>query len=51
MNTGSQNTGNHSTELVQLCLNGDQGAWASLVEEYRGLVYSIWAATTRLAAN
>jgi len=26
---------------VQLCLNGDQGAWASLVEEYRGLVYSI----------
>jgi RNA polymerase sigma-70 factor (ECF subfamily) len=28
-------------ELVQLCLNGDQGAWASLVEEYRGLVYSI----------
>jgi RNA polymerase sigma-70 factor (ECF subfamily) len=28
-------------ELVQLCLNGDQTAWASLVEEYRGLVYSI----------
>lgn len=34
-------TGIGSTELVQLCLNGDQGAWASLVEEYRGLVYSI----------
>jgi len=35
------NTGSHSTELVQLCLNGDEGAWANLVEEYRGLVYSI----------
>jgi RNA polymerase sigma-70 factor, ECF subfamily len=29
------------TELVQLCLNGDDTAWARLVEEYRGLVYSI----------
>jgi len=29
------------TELVQLCLNGDDEAWARLVEEYRGLVYSI----------
>jgi len=29
------------TELVQLCLNGDDDAWALLVEEYRGLVYSI----------
>ena len=29
------------TELVQLCLNGDDEAWAHLVEEYRGLVYSI----------
>jgi RNA polymerase sigma-70 factor, ECF subfamily len=29
------------TELVQLCLNGDDDAWARLVEEYRGLVYSI----------
>ena len=29
------------TELVQLCLNGDNGAWTNLVEEYRGLVYSI----------
>jgi RNA polymerase sigma-70 factor, ECF subfamily len=28
-------------ELVQLCLNGDDDAWASLVEQYRGLVYSI----------
>lgn len=28
-------------ELVQLCLNGDDDAWAKLVEEYRGLVYSI----------
>ena len=28
-------------ELVQLCLNGDDDAWANLVEEYRGLVYSI----------
>lgn len=30
-----------STELVQLCLNGDDRAWANLVDEYRGLVYSI----------
>jgi RNA polymerase sigma-70 factor (ECF subfamily) len=29
------------TELVQLCLDGDDKAWARLVEEYRGLVYSI----------
>lgn len=29
------------TELVQLCLNGDDDAWAHLVDEYRGLVYSI----------
>lgn len=29
------------TELVQLCLNGDNDAWAHLVDEYRGLVYSI----------
>lgn len=29
------------TELVQLCLNGDDQAWANLVDEYRGLVYSI----------
>ncbi len=28
-------------ELVQLCLDGDDNAWARLVEEYRGLVYSI----------
>jgi RNA polymerase sigma-70 factor (ECF subfamily) len=28
-------------ELVQLCLDGDDAAWARLVEEYRGLVYSI----------
>jgi RNA polymerase sigma-70 factor (ECF subfamily) len=34
MNTGSP-------ELVQLCLDGDNDAWARLVEEYRGLVYSI----------
>jgi len=34
MNTGG-------TELVQLCLEGDNRAWAKLVEEYRGLVYSI----------
>jgi RNA polymerase sigma-70 factor (ECF subfamily) len=33
------NTGR--TELVQLCLSGDDDAWACLVEEYRGLVYSI----------
>jgi len=33
------NTGN--SELVQLCLDGDDKAWARLVEEYRGLVYSI----------
>ncbi len=32
---------NERTELVQLCLNGDDSAWARLVEEYRGLVYSI----------
>lgn len=30
-----------SLELVQLCLNGDEAAWAKLVEEYRGLIYSI----------
>jgi RNA polymerase sigma-70 factor (ECF subfamily) len=30
-----------SDELVQLCLSGDDDAWAHLVEEYRGLVYSI----------
>jgi len=29
------------SELVQLCLDGDDNAWAKLVEEYRGLVYSI----------
>ncbi len=34
MNTGG-------TDLVQLCLDGDNRAWARLVEEYRGLVYSI----------
>jgi RNA polymerase sigma-70 factor (ECF subfamily) len=28
-------------ELVQLCLDGDDAAWSRLVEEYRGLVYSI----------
>jgi RNA polymerase sigma-70 factor (ECF subfamily) len=28
-------------ELVQLCLDGDDAAWARWVEEYRGLVYSI----------
>jgi RNA polymerase sigma-70 factor, ECF subfamily len=28
-------------ELVQLCLSGDEVAWAQLVEEYRSLVYSI----------
>lgn len=47
-NTVSQSTGNraHSepvqhSELIQLCLSGDDQAWANLVEEYRGLVYSI----------
>jgi RNA polymerase sigma-70 factor (ECF subfamily) len=29
------------SELVQRCLKGDDQAWASLVDEYRGLVYSI----------
>ena len=28
-------------ELVQLCLNGDDAAWARLVKEYKGLIYSI----------
>jgi RNA polymerase sigma-70 factor, ECF subfamily len=28
-------------ELVELCLKGDETAWAKLVEEYRGLIYSI----------
>jgi RNA polymerase sigma-70 factor (ECF subfamily) len=28
-------------ELVELCLNGDNAAWAELVEEYRSLVQSI----------
>jgi RNA polymerase sigma-70 factor (ECF subfamily) len=37
MQTGSR----ERSELVQLCLNGDDEAWATLVEEYRGLVYSI----------
>jgi len=45
MNTGnseSQSARNRErSELVQLCLKGDDEAWASLVEEYRGLVYSI----------
>jgi RNA polymerase sigma-70 factor (ECF subfamily) len=29
------------SELVELCLKGDDAAWAKLVEEYRGLIYSI----------
>jgi RNA polymerase sigma-70 factor, ECF subfamily len=37
--SNAMNTG--GTELVQLCLSGDDDAWARLVEEYRGLVYSI----------
>jgi RNA polymerase sigma-70 factor (ECF subfamily) len=37
--SNTMNTG--GTELVQLCLSGDDDAWARLVEEYRGLVYSI----------
>lgn len=28
-------------QLVQQCLNGDDAAWADLVEEYKSLVYSI----------
>jgi RNA polymerase sigma-70 factor (ECF subfamily) len=28
-------------ELVQLCLDGDDAAWARLVKEYKGLIYSI----------
>jgi RNA polymerase sigma-70 factor (ECF subfamily) len=28
-------------ELVQLCLKGDDAAWARLVKEYKGLIYSI----------
>jgi len=28
-------------ELVKRCLNGDDAAWEQLVDEYRGLVYSI----------
>ena len=39
MNTGNTNLVNPN--LVQLCLNGDDKAWANLVDEYRGLVYSI----------
>ena len=27
--------------LVQLCLDGDDKAWSTLIEEYRGLVYRI----------
>ena len=30
-----------SSELVQLCLNGDNAAWEELVREYKSLVYSI----------
>lgn len=42
MHTGSrQQLSEQPAELVQLCLNGDDSAWTSLVEEYRGLVYSI----------
>jgi RNA polymerase sigma-70 factor, ECF subfamily len=37
--SNAMNTG--GTELVQLCLSGNDDAWARLVEEYRGLVYSI----------
>ena len=40
MSTGNGISGKNA-ELVQLCLNGDDNAWAKLVEEYRGLVYSI----------
>ena len=41
-NSESQSDRNRErSELVQLCLKGDDEAWASLVEEYRGLVYSI----------
>src|SRR5277367_5145598 len=43
--TGSKTSrigaGRERSDLVQLCLNGDDDAWARLVEEYRGLVYSI----------
>lgn len=28
-------------ELVERCMNGDDAAWKQLVDEYRGLVYSI----------
>jgi RNA polymerase sigma-70 factor (ECF subfamily) len=45
MNTGNSESqsarGRERSELVQLCLKGDDEAWANLVEEYRGLVYSI----------
>jgi RNA polymerase sigma-70 factor (ECF subfamily) len=42
MNTGNGSTNKQqASELVQLCLQGDDSAWANLVEEYRGLVYSI----------
>ncbi len=32
---------NDTRKLVKQCLNGDNSAWAELVEEYRGLVCSI----------
>lgn len=32
---------NDAKKLVKRCLNGDNSAWAQLVEEYRGLIYSI----------
>ncbi len=41
LNSGADSMSGKSAELVQLCLSGDDEAWESLVEQYRGLVYSI----------
>lgn len=42
---------NDTKKLVERCLGGDDGAWAQLVEEYRGLVYSICVAYCGSAAD
>jgi RNA polymerase sigma factor (sigma-70 family) len=30
-----------NSELIQSCLNGDQDAWAELIERYQRLIYSV----------
>jgi hypothetical protein len=28
-------------QLIEVCLDGDQGAWAALVDKYKNLIYPI----------